>query len=716
MRRRTLRLGLQLKLMMAMLLVCVLALAGVLGYTAINSRGLVDSKAAEDLTQSSDQIDAHVSAWYEKLVTHIHSVSRLPQFTEKDLQVASATLRAAVKDLPEVDSARIVDPAGMEIVHSIDGAMNKYDDRQWFKEAMQGKDPSMQTLISKSTGKPSMVLAVPLRDAQNKVVGVLEYTVGLDKLTSLVKGAAGTRLTAILADSTGKALVGRAGDATMADLKELAPVAGAIKTNRGALTYADESGDRWLADYRKLGDTEWTLVTQLHENEVMAEGRTYVQHVLQWGLTGSAGVILLVVLVAFLIGRNIARPVQQLSAAAERMAGGDLTMKELPARGDELGDLVVSFNRMVAGLRTLVQGMTLSAETLSGTAQTLTFTTSQMAETARGVTVTVSQVAASAGHQSETVGEIMRTVNGLHEATRQIAAGAEEQSRSAQETVSIVDRMVSAVEDARQSTEQIMAASSQATAVAEAGSKIVNNSVAGMERIRETVDASASQLHALGQISAQIGQITSAITEIADQTNLLALNAAIEAARAGEHGRGFAVVADEVRKLAERSAKSTGEIAALVQSIQGGTEEAVRSMERIQTEVKQGASQTREAGGALQEIITVTQAARKAVDVNLAASERCMEAAREVMEAVNAVSAVSEENTATTEQMTEDAGRVSDNVQSMAAIAEENAAASEEVTASMEEATASADTIATSAADLAGIARELTAQVSQFKL
>lgn len=716
MRRRALRFGLQLRLMTAMFLVCVLALVSVLGYTAIKSRGLVDTKAAEDLTQSSDQLDAYISSWYEKLVTHIHSMSRLPQFTANDLQTATATLKAGVRDLPEIDSARIVDPAGVEIVHSIDGAMNKYDDRQWFKEAMQGKDPSMQTSISKSTGKPSMLLAVPLKDDQGKIVGVLEYTVGLDKLTAIVKQAAGEGVSVVLTDGTGKALVGREGDAAMADLKELAPVAGAMQTKQGALTYADEAGERWLADYRQLGSTGWILVSELLETNVQAEGRTYVQSVLQWGLMGSVGVILMVIIVAYLVGRSIARPVQRLGAAAERIASGDLTVEELPARGDELGDLVISFNQMVKGIRTLVQGMILSSETLAGTAQTLTFTTAQMAESARGVTVTVSQVAASAGHQSETVSEVMQTVNGLHEATRQISAGAEEQSRSAQETVTIVDRMVEAVEDARQSTEQIMAASAQATAVAVAGSQIVNNAVAGMERIRETVDGSASQLHALGRLSAQIGLITSAITEIADQTNLLALNAAIEAARAGEYGRGFAVVADEVRKLAERSAKSTGEIAALVQSIQGSTTEAVRSMERIQVEVKQGADGAREADGALQEIITVTRAAREAVDVNLAASERCMEAARQVMEAVNVVSTVSEENTATTEQMADDAGRVSDSVQSMAAIAEENAAAAEEVTASMEEATASADTIASSAIDLAKIAKELTAQVAQFKL
>ncbi len=498
-----------------------------------------------------------------------------------------------------------------------------------------------------------------------------------------------------------------------------------VATAASEAALAGKTGAGEMKDYRDvpvlgayaplpLPGVTWAIVAQMDETEALAQIST-----LRIWVLGGAGVMAVIALaLGFGISASITRPLHQVLAQLKELAagGGDLT-RELQVRSrDELGDLVRTFNSFLGTLRHLLRQVRDSSQEVGTSAEELNSTTQQLAQATQGVGQAMEQMAEGTADQSRAAGSTNQIVEQLRTAAAQVAAGAQEQSAGTHQTVTAINEMVTAMGDVAGKAAQVTSSAQRAVQTAQSGGQIVQQTIAGMERIRETVLLSAGRIRELERLSGQIGAITQAISEIADQTNLLALNAAIEAARAGEHGRGFAVVADEVRKLAERAATSAGEIADLISGIQRSTALAVQAMDRGQTEVAEGAQLAVGAGQALAEIVTVVEQATRDVQAITAAAQEMATSSRKVSESADAMAAVIEESSGSAEQMAAGAHDVSTAVAGIATVAEQNAAAAEEVAASVEEMNASTEEIAASAQILAGVARTLQDQVGRFKL
>lgn len=304
-----------------------------------------------------------------------------------------------------------------------------------------------------------------------------------------------------------------------------------------------------------------------------------------------------------------------ISDIAEQVAKGDLTIRfasdDKPATG-----VYAAMKSMVASLQELITK-----------------------------TMDVSAGIASASHQ-------------LHSTAEQIATGAEEVAAQAGTVATASEEMAATSNDIARNCSMAAEASQQSTTAAQSGAAVVQETITGMEVIAEHVRDTAQTIATLGSRSEQIGNIVGTIEDIADQTNLLALNAAIEAARAGEQGRGFAVVADEVRALAERTTKATREIGEMIKAIQKETQEAVRAMETGVQEVEKGAASSQKSGQALEEIL------QRINEVSLQVSQ---------------IATAAEEQTATTSEVTTNVQQITDVVHQTASGAEETAAAASQL-------------------------------------
>jgi methyl-accepting chemotaxis protein len=327
-------------------------------------------------------------------------------------------------------------------------------------------------------------------------------------------------------------------------------------------------------------------------------------------------------LISFILSRLVIKPVNKFVSFVNKVSEGNYQLRYEDYPSDEMGKIANAINVMLEKLEGLIEteadrdrlqgqitsllrivsaaadgDFTVKAEVTADTLGALSDSFNLMVSELSGL---IREVQKASEQIVESTGEILNSSEAM-------ADGANNQAKEIESTYASVKNMADIIKYANDRSTQAAKAASRAAEVAQKGTEIVKSSIEGMHRIRDIVQETARQVQILGQNSQEIGEILEVISEIANRTNLLGLNATIEAARASESSRGFGVVADEVRGLAERSGQAAKDIAILVENIQKGTSEAVKAMKTATTEVDRETHKVDEAGSALKEILEMAQ-------------------------------------------------------------------------------------------------------------
>ncbi|HEX7492019.1 MAG TPA: methyl-accepting chemotaxis protein [Candidatus Limnocylindrales bacterium] len=405
---------------------------------------------------------------------------------------------------------------------------------------------------------------------------------------------------------------------------------------------------------------------------------------------------------------------EELAALADSIAGGNLT-HEVNTRSEQDG-LAQAFRYMITRLRKMVTDLNKAGATVAESAAQVDQTAVQSQQSSTQIAQTISQVATGAADQARASTDTSMAMIELGQVIEQVGSGAAQTAASVEAQADAISQMAVAIREASTASEAVTVAGAAAGIAADKGASTVRESAAGMARIKKAVDTGSNVVTSLGAKGTQIGAIVQTIDEIADQTNLLALNAAIEAARAGEQGKGFAVVADEVRKLAERSRAATKEIAALIAEVQKGTAEAVAAMQVGAKEVETGSDLAQHSASALDEIAAAVAASNNAVRRITSAVEAMEAASSNVVSASDTIAAIAQSTNAAASSMSASALRVNDAVESIAAISEENSASAEEVSAATNELSDQAAGVVEAAGSLTEMSDKLRRLVSRWRM
>lgn len=370
--------------------------------------------------------------------------------------------------------------------------------------------------------------------------------------------------------------------------------------------------------------------------------------------------LLIIVWITVFMNRQVVKPINILKANAKELADLNLNASILNPKGkDEIADLAKSFNEMRNRLKDTIG-------TVAGSANKIASSSHQVSE--------------SSHQTSEAANQVALTMN-------DIAIGTTTQAEQSEHIVMMMQQTIDEVANSLERAEETLLNAIASTEIAKKGEEAINEAIKHLGAVTQTVSYATDSIQKLGKRSEEIGGIITVISDIAEQTNLLALNAAIEAARAGEQGKGFAVVASEVRKLAEQSKQASGQITGLINDIQAETSVTVRTMESNLLAVNEQVMIINKGGEALEEIVDKVIETETGVEHMKNSFSNVYENSQNVQHAIQEISSIIEESAAATEEV---------------------AATSEEQYATVAEITASAD-------ELANISDKLRDEVSKFK-
>jgi methyl-accepting chemotaxis protein len=359
------------------------------------------------------------------------------------------------------------------------------------------------------------------------------------------------------------------------------------------------------------------------------------------------GALIIGILVAFTIARGISKPVSNMAEVASGIAQGDIDHSIDLRSKDEIGALAEAFRSLIDYMQEMARG----AEKIADNDLRIAIEPkSEQDVLGNSFKRMVNNLDSMIRQLRDNATELVSAATEIASASEEMAAGVKNQTDQAAQVSSAIEEMTATIVQSAKNANEAKEVSENASGTSGEGQKIVGDTIDGMVKIADSAQDSGKIVNELAQASDKIGEIIAVIDDIADQTNLLALNAAIEAARAGEQGRGFAVVADEVRKLAERTGRATGEITDMIKGIQNDSNRAVASMEEAGKLVEEGKAMADKAGNSLNEINTMSQRVTDMIVQIATASDQQSAAAEQISRNMENISNVTKETATGAEQ------------------------------------------------------------------
>ena len=646
----------------------ILTIVSVIGYftaydnlsEAVNEEIVANVNAERELVDGWLKEKAKPVTSQADLMTEVEKATWL-QFDNEDMQLL-LSVAASDKDIQEMTRG---DENGMFLPYYSPDETGKTDPRKrpWYAQARDaGKTVYTDVYTSKSTGDLVVSAVAPFygenKEFRGAICGDITLTVLKDQVQRIKYRNEGI---GYIIEKTGKLLATSGKEQPMSEARDIKGIGDKLdsmfQSGSGYFVYDDADGVNQMLAYTTVPTTGWLIAMAVPTDFVFAPLHRMR---LIYGVLIVVGFILIVGM-CLSFSRRITKPIVALENQASQLADGNLRVQKLPVTsGDEIGSMTSAFNTMQEHLHDLIAKMASTSEQVAASSEQLTANAQQSAD--------------ASVHVAETIGEV--------------SIGMDKQLADIDGAKKNVDSVFTDITTMTEKTKKVTAAAMTTSEAAKRGELLMNDANAKMNHIENSVMNSAAVVKTLGESSQQIGQIVEAISAIADQTNLLALNAAIEAARAGEHGRGFAVVADEVRKLAAESQESAEQIKARILTIQNDTVNAVKAMEEGKTEVESGTEAIRNVGEQFQDIMRQVNDIKNQID--------------EIGASVSSVST--------------GAGHIVEAVDSIDSISRKTAEHTSTISASTEQQSASNEEIAAASHSLAQLAADMQDAINKFKL
>ena len=662
------------KMLLFILLPALLGLCAVTWFSYVSAEKSLEAQIGEDLDMmalsETSQLES-VTGLLRNVLNNGANIARINNFLRASSDEERASLRPGMQqalkslaeDFPLLKDVGLIGPDGIVVGHTNTQKGKGMDlgERPYFTASMQGKS-SVQNTRSKTTGQVTTILSAPVMNG-TKALGVIYATLDLKSLSaettdSIKIGKTGA---CFVYDGSGLLLMHPNKDYIGDEDGKLDWVRQILAQGSGRLVYG-WGGKEKVAYFRSIPAMNWFVLVSVERAEVLAPAKA----LLRSNSLISGGIALLVGLIIFLVARSIAGALREGAHFVGRVAEGHFEIDETQrrsleksaARTDEIGALARGVGAMVENLKQLFadsEQKTREAHAATEEARQAMREAEEARKAAEGARR--EGMLSAAGQLEEVAAVLSSASTQLSAQIEQSDRGAAESATRLSEAATAMNEMNATVQEVARNADSASSASAETKQKAEAGAQVVGKAVQSIDQVHQMSLALKDDMVQLNEHAQDITRIMGVISDIADQTNLLALNAAIEAARAGEAGRGFAVVADEVRKLAEKTMASTNDVGNAIKAIQESTAKSMTGVDNAVERIGEATELASRSGAALEEIVATVEATADQVNAIATASEEQSAASEEINQSIVQVNDMSRQ---TAEAMAEAAKAVSD--------------------------------------------------------